>query len=251
MKNLHNWLYVAAPFAFVVLVMALITTSTVISSQKSNSATVINSDLGSSNKFAVLAALGIHNVGVTTLVGNVGTYPATEKLGFNNTPSRVTLLRGDSHFGDQIAMQTMRDVNILSEVLNAESPVTIIPSKLDGRLTPGTYSSDDGAFILEGIITLDAENDPNAVFVFKTLTDLTFQESAKVILLNGAQACNVFWLVGGNTTLGEHSNIVGSVIAFLNADLKEGASINGNLIARKGRVLLNSNTITHTECQNL
>jgi len=74
-------------------------------------------------------------------------------------------------------------------------------------LAPGDYTAAAGTFKIQGgDLTLDAKGDANAVFVFQMATTLTvggpgaaFPQS--VILVNGAQAKNVYWQVGSAATI--------------------------------------------------
>ncbi|KAM7182585.1 Protein of unknown function (DUF3494) domain containing protein [Rhypophila sp. PSN 637] len=65
-----------------------------------------------------------------------------------------------------------------------------------------------------GRFTLDASNDPAALFVFKIGSTLTTAPNANVILLNGAQACNVIWRVGSSATLGTGTEFTGIILAL-------------------------------------
>ena len=53
-----------------------------------------------------------------------------------------------------------------------------------------------------GSLTLDAQGDPDAVFIFQVPSTLITDSASSIILTNGAQACNVFWQVGSSATLG-------------------------------------------------
>ena len=62
---------------------------------------------------------------------------------------------------------------------------------------------------LTGPLTLDAEGDPNAQFVFEIGSSLTTASASSVVLLNGASPCNVYWQVGSSATLGTHHGVPG------------------------------------------
>jgi len=68
------------------------------------------------------------------------------------------------------------------------------PASLLGNgqtLTPGVYSIPSTA-TLNLVLTLDAQNNPNAVFIFKIEGAFSSAANAQVQLVNGAKACNVF-----------------------------------------------------------
>jgi hypothetical protein len=67
-------------------------------------------------------------------------------------------------------------------------------------------------------------------------------------MLNGAQACNVFWQVGSSSTLGTNSTFIGTIMALTSISLQTGAKLDGRALARNGGVTLDSNTITRSAC---
>lgn len=110
-------------------------------------------------------------------------------------------------------------------------------------LAPGVYTSASGSFTLQGTdLTLDAKGDPNATFVFQMATSLTvggpgaaFPRS--VILINGAQAKNVFWQVGSAATInaGGGGTMVGTIISQSGAAFSTAGNVNKVML--EGRVL--------------
>lgn len=84
-------------------------------------------------------------------------------------------------------------------------------------LPPAVYTSAGGTFdITTGDLTLDAQGDANAVWVFQSSAALTVGLNAtprRVLLINGAQARNVFWQVGSAARIEDGSTMVGTIIA--------------------------------------
>jgi LPXTG-motif cell wall-anchored protein len=122
---------------------------------------------------------------------------------------------------------------------------------LAGRtLTKGVYKSATSISIgLDGTLTLDAQDDPNAVFIFQASTETLITGSdSSVVLINGAQACNVFWQVGSSATFGTGSSFVGTVMALTSISAQTGATFQGQLLARNGAVTLEGNTIVNDAC---
>jgi hypothetical protein len=248
-KKLNGWLYISAPFAFVLLVMALVSAADNVSLVAShNSATVINSEFGTLRQFAVLSRSGVYNSGLTTLVGEVGTYPVKKEVGFSDEAGSVIVLKGFNHQGDDMSLQAHRDINALSDVLKLESPLTTISTDLGETLAPGAYISNSGIFKLKDTLVLDANNDPDAIFVFKMSRDLQTQPSSAIVLKNGAKACNVFWYVENEASLGAGSTFVGNLIVLKDVVLEKDARVRGSVFSRKGKVTLNSNTVTRALC---
>ncbi len=97
------------------------------------------------------------------------------------------------------------------------------PGELGGRtLAPGVYFSAPGSYaITAGDLTLDAQGNANAVWVFQANTSLTVSSptgplltvARTVNLINGAQAKNVFWYVGSSATINTGSNMVGNILS--------------------------------------
>lgn len=200
--------------------------------------------LGTADDFAVLAGTTITNTGPTTITGDVGLHPGTDVTGFDS----VTL-SGDLHQTDAVAEQAKVDLVTAYNDAAGRTPVTTVATELGGQtLTGGIYGSESGTFEITGPLTLDAEGDPSAVFIFQTASTLTTASASSVNLINGAQACNVFWQVGSSATLGTASSLMGTVMALESITLTTGATVEGRMLARNGAVTMDSNTITRSVC---
>ena len=113
-------------------------------------------------------------------------------------------------------------------------------------LFAGVYTG--GALQVTGTLTLDAQGDAGAVFIFQAASSLTTASGSSVSLINGAGACNVFWQVTSSATLGTGSRMVGTVMALTSIWAGTNASIQGRLLARNGEVTLDSNTFSRATC---
>ena len=124
------------------------------------------------------------------------------------------------------------------------------PPDIGGRtLTGGVYRSGSVASLgLTGRLTLDAQGDPRAVFIFQIPSTLITATDSSVRLVNGAQACNVFWQVGSSATLGTRTAFQGNILALTSISVNDGASVNGRLLARNGAVTLINDTVTRSRC---
>lgn len=117
-------------------------------------------------------------------------------------------------------------------------------------LAPGVYTSESGSFLMEGgDLTLDAQGDANAVWVFQMATTLTvggpgaaFPQS--IVLINGAQAKNVFWQVGSSATINEAGGgtMVGTIIA--SAGVSFSTSGNVDIVTLDGRAMSLNASVT-------
>ena len=113
---------------------------------------------------------------------------------------------------------------------------------------PGVRAASSSLLLSSGSVTLDAQGDPGAVFIFQIGSTLITGSNTSVALINGAQACNVFWQVGSSATLGTGTRFVGTVMANASIAAKTAATIHGRLLARTGAVTLDTNTITTSNC---
>jgi uncharacterized protein (TIGR03437 family) len=167
--------------------------------------------------------------------------PGTAVTGF--PPGIVT---GTMHAGDVTAAQAIAD---LTTAFNDAAGRTVGPVTVAGNLggqtlAPGLYKSTSSLAISSGNLTLDAQGDANAVFIFQMASTLTTTSGLQVILAGGAQASNIFWQVGSSATLGTNSVFKGTIMADQSITLTTGATLDGRALARIAGVSLQSNTIT-------
>ena len=114
-------------------------------------------------------------------------------------------------------------------------------------LTAGVYTS-RSSLAESGDITLDAQGNPNAVFIFQVASTLTTGSGSHIILANGAKACNVFWQVGSSATLGTNSVFKGNILALTSITITTGVNLEGRALARNGAVTLDTDIITGCTC---
>ena len=200
--------------------------------------------LGTAASFAVLAGTTVTNTGPSTVSGDVGVYPGSSVTGF--PPGLVT--NGAIHVADGVAQQAQADLTTAYVDAAARTPAAAITSDLGGQtLDPGVYKSTSGIG-LTGAVTLNAQGDANAVFIFQASSTLTTASGSSVSLIGGAQACNVFWVVGSSATLGTGSKFAGTLMALTSATVQTGATVAGRVLARNGQVSLDDNTFTQPTC---
>lgn len=101
---------------------------------------------------------------------------------------------------------------------------------------------------LTGNLTLDAQGDPRAVFIFQVESTLDSATDSSVSLINGAQACNVYWQVGDSATLGTRTAFKGTILALTSVSVNEGVTVDGRLLARNGAVTLINDRISRSQC---
>lgn len=214
------------------------------SSSGSQQATV---QLGTAGNYAVLASQAITNTGASVVSGDMGIYPngLTSITGF--PPGKV--INGTVNAANPAAQQAKADLTTAYNDAASRSPITPVSGGLLGgnTLYPGVYNS-ASSMALTGTLTLDAQNNPNAVFIFQAGSTLVTAPGSTVSLINGAQACNVFWQVGSSATLNTTTTFVGSIMASASAGLDTGATVQGRVLVQTGSVTLQDNTITVPTC---
>lgn len=233
-------------------VIAVLTGSLLVGSTGTAHADAVAVPLGSASSFVVLAGAGTTNTGVTTLGGDIGTSPtpAMTGMGVNGTDPDRVVFTGDgvNHANDGVTQGAKHA--LLTAYGNAkqqQSDATVSADLGGQRLTRGVYTS-GSTMGLTGPLTLDAEGDPDAVFVFQVGSSLTTASSSSVVLVGEAQACNVFWQVEEDASLGTTSSFVGNLMVENSITLGTGATVRGRVLASNGSVTMDTNTITRANC---
>ncbi len=201
--------------------------------------------LGTADSFGVLAGTGVTDAGSSVINGDLGTCPTPAITGF---PPGV--VNGSTHANDAVACGAQDDLTIAYNDAASRAPTTtyLVPTDLGGTtLTPGVYKSPSSLGIT-GTLTLDGLTDPNAVFIFQAGSTVVAEVDSVVMLINNAQACNVFWQVGSSATIGVDSAFVGTVLALTSITANTNATIEGRLLARNGATTLDSNVVTVPMC---
>lgn len=187
--------------------------------------------LGTLGNFILFSSNGaVTNTGLTRLTGNVGTNNGSS-TGFGNVD-------GGMHDGDPASIQAAADLLLAYNQLNSAVPA-YFPAPLLGNgqtLIGGVYSVGSAA-TLNGSLLLDAQNNTGAVFIIKIAGSLSTNAAAKVKLVNGAQACNVFWKVEGKVSMATGTTMRGTVIANNAAiEMNTGDTLEGHAFAKTGAV---------------
>ena len=158
------------------------------------------------------------------------------------------IVGGDVHAADAAAAQAQSDLVIAYDDAAGRAPTASIAGDLVGQTLPtGVYNS-SGPILVSGTLTLDGQGDPTAVFIFQIASTLITASASNISLINGVQACNVFWQVGSSATLGTASNFTGTIMALTSISVTTAATVEGRALARNGAVTLDNNVFTTPGC---
>jgi len=198
--------------------------------------------LGKAASFSVLAGSTITNTGPTTMFGDLGLAPGSSVTG-------GPVVLGEEHIDDALANEAKSALTTAATTAANEASNGSAGGDLARQaFLPGVYTASTSLLLSSGSVTLNAQGDPNAVFIFQIGSTLTTGSNTSVSLINGAQACNVFWQVGSSATLGTGTHFVGTIMAADSITANTGATIHGRLLAQTAAVTLENNTITKSTC---
>jgi len=197
-------------------------------------------DLGAASGFALFTAAGAfgNTGGGTNISGDIGSNSASV-TGF---PPGTDI--GTIHATDATTAQAAIDVaaayGYLSTLGGAVLGVTLGSGQ---TLTPGVYNT-GAAATLNGNLTLDGLGDPNALFIIRIGGAFATGTFSNIILINSASFCNVYWQVGGEFDLGDHSIFGGTLIVGGAINLLEGSSLHGRALSTAGAISLFDNVVS-------
>ena len=192
--------------------------------------------LGAAAPNGIMAGTAFTCVNLGVINADIAISPGSTVTGF--PPCQIT---GVQHLADAIAAQAQIDLKTAYDKLAGLPcpPANAIVANLGGTTkAAGVYCSATSIGIT-GVLTLDGGGDPNATFVFQAGTGLT--TAGDIVLINGAQAKNVYFQVGSSATIGTASQFQGNILALTSITLVDNANLNGRALARNGAVSLGTN----------
>ena len=201
--------------------------------------------LGTAQSYAVLGGSTVTNTGPSVIGGDLGLSPGTAVTGF--PPGAV--VGGAIHAADGPALSAQNSLTTAYNSLVSQACTQDLTGQdLGGKtLTPGVYCFSTSAG-LTGSLTLNAQGNAAAVFIFKMGSTLTTASGSSVVMTNGGSQCNVFWQVGSSATVGTSTAFAGNILALTSISVTTSANVIGRTLARNGAVTLDSNNITPTTC---
>jgi hypothetical protein len=202
-------------------------------------------NFGTAAEFVLFSGIGaVSNTGTSTLKGNVGA-----NIGAISGFGAPTTLDGTIENVNAVTAQAALDLKAACVQLQ-NTPATItnhITIYGNGEtLLPGVYSAGAAASI-NGSLTLDAQGNPNALFIFKIGGALTAGAGTTVILANGALAANVIWIANGAVAMAAGTTMNGTLIGYDGAvSMGAGCILNGSLYSNVGAVSVYGTVATAT-----
>ena len=188
--------------------------------------------LGTAANFVLFSTNGaVGNSGISQLTGNVGTNNGSS-TGFGN-------VNGVMHDNDGASGQAATDLLLAYSQLNSVTPGFFPASPLGNgdTLNAGVYAISGASTILNFDLILDGQTNANAVFIFQIAGTFSTTVNSKVKLINGAQACNVFWKVEGAVSMASGTTMRGTIIANNSAiEMNTGDTLEGRALSIAGAV---------------
>jgi ice-binding like protein len=180
--------------------------------------------LGTSGNYAVLASSTITDAGASWITGRMALSPGTSITGFPPATS------GAQDVANGAALQARNDATTAYTNAQGETPFVTLSADLGGMtLVPGIYRYSSSAG-LTGTLTLDG----GGIYIFQIGSTITTATSSRVLLINGAQPCDIFWQVGSSATIAGSTAFVGTILAHNDITMVTAATLNGRALAGVG-----------------
>jgi hypothetical protein len=212
--------------------------------------------IGTAGRFGILSGVGVSNQAGPSVINNmdVGIYPGVRSSVTGFPPA--TIVNGAIYASDDIAppgtpaMLLQAKTDLTNAYLAAEGAVSPAPVTVSGdqggkTLAPGIYKSTSTLSVANGNLTLDAQGNPDAFWIFQIASGFTTVGGAggSIILTGGAQAKNIFWQIGSSATIGDYTSFQGNILALTSITMNSHATAVGRMLARNGAVVMTSTNI--------
>ncbi|MFT5824086.1 MAG: hypothetical protein ACI8ZM_005352 [Crocinitomix sp.] len=190
-------------------------------------------DLGTTINFSLFTSVGaLGNTGTSTITGNIGSH-----LGAITGFESPTVVLGSIESANTATAQCLIDVQAVYDEIVVMIPTDIIHAPAFGggeTVVAGIYNI-GGAGSVFGDLTLDAEGDTSSIFIFQFGGAFTTAATSTVHLINGASACNIFWIAEGAMSMAAGTDMKGSLISNNGAlSMAAGAILEGRMLTTAG-----------------
>lgn len=217
-------------------------------------------NLGAAETYGIAAGAGMTSTGVTVVNGNVALSPTGTCSDATGAPANCLVEAGVASAAGLTVNGTIRfptDSDTGATAAAVKSALTaawtegfnkvdtfatgFLVGELAGKtLLPGVYNEANLGLAANGVVTFDAQNDANAIFVIKVGTvggagDFTDSGTlllpTQVVLVNQAQARNIWFIAGRDITIGSGTTWEGNILAGRDATVLDGSTVNGRVLA--------------------
>ncbi|MEO7334125.1 MAG: ice-binding family protein [Gemmatimonadales bacterium] len=194
--------------------------------------------MGLTAPYGIMAGLSFTCITNGLIQADIAISPGSTVTGF--PPCIIT---GTQQLANAVALNAQNDLTTLYNTLFGLPcpPANAIVADLGGTTKPAGVYCTASSIAVSGTLTLDGGGDANALFVFQAGTSLV--TAGDIVLINGAQAKNVYWQVGSSATLGTASQFKGNIVALTSITLVDTANLIGRALARNGSVSLGNNNV--------
>lgn len=195
--------------------------------------------LGTAGTYGVISGAAVVLNGNAAIIGDLAIDPANALTGTGTVSGTINNGNAPAHQArlDQNAAFTDASTRVTASTCAVSGNLVAMPpppcGNNTGTFAPGLYNSGSTLTIAAGgTITLDAQGNSDAVFIFQMGTALTTGSGSTVVLANGAQAGNVWWIAPAGATLGVSSVFAGTVLADTGAvTVNNGTTVAGRLFS--------------------
>ncbi|MGV8815214.1 MAG: Ig-like domain-containing protein [Gelidibacter sp.] len=211
-------------------------------------------DLGSVGRFGIFAAVGVsNNAGFSEIKDlDVGISPGLRSSVTGFPPA--VIINGAIYASDDAtpvpAMLIQAKADLTAAYLAAAGATVPAPATVSGdqgglTLAPGIYKSTSTLLIQNGDLTLDAQGDPNATWIFQVASSFTTIGGAggNIILAGGAKAKNIFWQVGSSATVGDYTIFKGNILALTSVTMNSHAVAEGRMLCINGSIVMTDTNV--------
>lgn len=201
-------------------------------------------DLGVASNFVLYTISGaVGNTGVSQITGNIGTNSGAI------TGFAASLMTCSAHSVDTVTAKCATDLMAAYHKVDTTTANFAHGAVLGNgeTLVAGVYSI-AAAGSAAGTLTLDAQGNSNATFIFKIGGAFTTGAATTINLVNGATACNVFWKAEGAISMGATTSMKGTLIANGAISLGAAGILEGRMLSIIGAVTVNTVTASIPAC---
>ncbi len=199
-------------------------------------------DLGTTASFKLFTSNGaVENTGRSNITGNVGA-----NIGAITGFGIPSIISGNIYNADLVTQQCSIDLGIACTQLDNVAATSTTHAVIFGNgetLFAGVYTI-GAAGSVSGILTLDAQGDPNAIFIFRIGGAFTTAALASVRLINNAKSSNIFWKATGAIAMAAGTVMKGTLIANAGAiSLAAGGMLEGRMFSTTGAVSIDQSLV--------